>query len=91
VIEVSDGGVATSGRYERGDHVLDPLTGHAATTWMSITVAGPDLGFADAYATAAMALGNDGMDWLTTLPGIDAMGITKAGEVVATPRFRTEP
>ncbi len=45
VIEVSDGGVATSGRYERGDHVLDPRTGRPATTWMSMTVAGPDLGF----------------------------------------------
>ncbi len=91
VIELADGGVATSGRYERGDHVLDPRTGRPATTWMSMTVAGPDLGLADAYATAAMALGADGIDWLTTLPGIDAMGITAAGQVVATSRFRTEP
>ena len=27
VLEVSDVGVATSGRYERGDHIIDPAHG----------------------------------------------------------------
>ena len=51
--------VATSGRYERGDHVIDPRTGRPATGLASVTVVGPDLAIADAYATAAVVLGPD--------------------------------
>lgn len=54
VIEVHDTAVATSGTYERGDHIrstrsLNPLT--------SVTVIGPELGQADALATAVFASG----------------------------------
>ena len=56
---VTDAAVATSGRYERGDHVLDPRTGLPATGLASVTVVGPDLAIADAYATAAVVLGPD--------------------------------
>jgi thiamine biosynthesis lipoprotein len=87
VVELERGGVATSGRYERGDHVLDPRTGQPATTWMSVTVVGPDLGLADAYGTAAMAMGPNGVAWLDGLPGIEAMGIAQNGMVVATAGF----
>ena len=38
VLDVSDLGVATSGRYERGDHIIDPRTGQPATGLMSVTV-----------------------------------------------------
>jgi FAD:protein FMN transferase len=57
-ITVSDCGVATSGAYERGPHVLDPRTGRPATGLSSVTVVGRDLGTADAYATAAFAAGD---------------------------------
>jgi thiamine biosynthesis lipoprotein len=57
-ITVSDCGVATSGAYERGPHVLDPRTGRPATGLCSVTVVGRDLGTADAYATAAFAAGD---------------------------------
>ena len=87
VVEIEDGGVATSGRYERGDHVLDPRTGLPATTWMSVTVVAVDLGLADAYATAAMAMGPDGLEWLTTLEGVEAMGIAENRMVVTTAGF----
>jgi len=87
IVEIEDGGVATSGRYERGDHVLDPRTGQPATAWTSVTVVAPDLGLADAYATAAMAMGDDGMEWLATLDGVEAMGIAENRMVVTTPRF----
>ena len=87
IVEIENGGVASSGRYERGDHVLDPRTGQPATTWMSVTVVGPDLGLADAYATAALAMGPDGLEWLATVPDVHAMGITDNRMVVSTPGF----
>ncbi len=64
VLEVTDVGVATSGRYERGDHIIDPRTGRAATGLMSVTVVADDLALADGYATAALVLGKDGPTWL---------------------------
>lgn len=75
VVMVSDRGVATSGRYERGDHIIDPRTGSPATGVMSVTVIGPDLALADGYATAALVLGRDGALWLSERDGIAAMVI----------------
>jgi thiamine biosynthesis lipoprotein len=64
VLEVSDVGVATSGRYERGDHIIDPRTGQPATGLMSVTVVAQDLTVADGCATAALVLGEEGPPWL---------------------------
>jgi FAD:protein FMN transferase len=77
VLSLRDGAVATSGAYERGDHVLDPRTGRPPTGALSVTVIGPDLGTADAYATAAFALGADGPEWTAGLDGYDAMTIVR--------------
>ena len=79
VVEVDCGAVATSGSYERGDHVFDPRTGAAARGLASVTVVGPDLGTADAYATAAFALGRDAPDLLRTLDGYGAFLVDDAG------------
>jgi thiamine biosynthesis lipoprotein len=88
VLMTSDVAIATSGRYERGDHVIDPRTGTPAAGLASVTVVGADLAVADAYATAAVALGpGDGMRWLATRAGYEAMGITDDQEVVTTPGF----
>jgi thiamine biosynthesis lipoprotein len=88
VLSVADTGVATSGRYERGDHVLDPRTGRPATGLASVTVVGPDLAVADAYATAAVVLGPaEGMRWLATRAGYEGMCITDNRSVLLTPRF----
>lgn len=53
----TDLAVATSGTAERGAHVIDPRTGAPARGLAAVTVAGPDLALADAYATAGLALG----------------------------------
>jgi thiamine biosynthesis lipoprotein len=50
-------------------------------------VVGPDLGTADAYATAAFAMGEAGPAWTATLPGYDAMCITVDERVLSTPGF----
>jgi len=87
VVAVGDGAVATSGRYERGDHVISPRTGAPARGLASVTVVSDDLARADAYATAVMALGSEGLDWLADGCAIDAMAITDDRAVWTTPGF----
>jgi thiamine biosynthesis lipoprotein len=87
VLEVEDLAVATSGEYERGAHIVDPHTGGRPSGLVSVTVVGPDLGTADAYATAAFAMGADGPAWTTTLTRYDAMCITSDHRVLSTPGF----
>jgi thiamine biosynthesis lipoprotein len=53
VVVLRRGAVATSGAAERGGHVVDPRTGRAVERPGSVTVAGPDLAWADAWSTAA--------------------------------------
>src|SRR6266511_4051033 len=69
VVVGTDLAIATSGTYERGCHVVDPHRGVPARELRSVTVVGPDLGVADAYATAALAMGTGGLDWLSALDG----------------------
>ena len=87
VLAVSDVGVATSGRYQRGDHVIDPRTGRPADGVASATVVDPDLAMADAHATAIVALGHDALDWLETRTNIAAMVITDDHDVYVTRHF----
>ena len=70
VLAVSDRSVATSGSYERGDHIADPRTGAAPVGLRSVTVVGPRLAFTDAYATAIYVMGLDGLGWLTAQPDL---------------------
>ena len=56
----SPGAVATSGTYERGNHLVNPFT-QIATSTASATVTGPDLGLADALATALAVAGPSGL------------------------------
>jgi thiamine biosynthesis lipoprotein len=85
VLSVSDGAVATSGAYERGDHVLDPVAGGPARGALSVTVVGRSLATADAYATAAFAMGRRGPAWTARLRGCEAMTVLDDEEVVCTP------
>ena len=87
VVEGRDLAVATSGAYERGEHVFDPHTGAAPRGVLSVTVTGPDLGTADAYATAALAMGRRGAQWAATLDGYEAMTILADERVLFTERF----
>lgn len=75
VLGLRSGAVATSGTYERGKHILDPHTGLAPAGVLSVTIVGPDLAVADAYATAAFAMGRDGAEWAATLSGHGAIVI----------------
>ena len=87
VLALDDGAVATSGAYERGPHIVDPRTGRPARGALSVTVVGPDLGTADAYATAAFALGAEGPVWTAGLDGYHSMTILPGDRVLSTPGF----
>jgi thiamine biosynthesis lipoprotein len=91
VVEAGDLAVATSGAYARGDHVLDPHTGAPPAGVLSVTVTGPDLATADAYATAAFAMGPlRGPHWTARLRGYEALTILADGVVLSTARFPQE-
>jgi FAD:protein FMN transferase len=85
VISGTDLAVATSGTYERGYHVIDPHRGEPATALRSVTVVGADLGLADAYATAALAMGRAGLDWLARLDGYESGVVTEDREAYRSP------
>jgi FAD:protein FMN transferase len=87
VVAGQDFAVATSGTAERGAHIVDPHTGRAATGLASVTVVGPGLTLADAYATAAFAMGPRARDWVESLDGYEAFAITPAGATWQTSGF----
>jgi thiamine biosynthesis lipoprotein len=61
--------------------VVDPYTGRPAGELVSVTVVGTDLGTADAYATAALAMGEAGLGWLDRLDGYESLVVTADGRL----------
>ena len=86
-LSLDGGAVATSGTYERGHHVVNPRTGQGATALVAVTVTGPDLVHADAYATAALAMGTEAPYWLSRLDGYESQVISASGRGWWTPGF----
>jgi thiamine biosynthesis lipoprotein len=82
-----DFAVATSGTAERGAHIVDPRTGEPPHGLASATVTGSSLTLADAYATAAFAMGPAGLDWARTLSGYEVLLVTPDGAVRQTAGF----
>jgi len=87
VVEANDLAVATSGAYARGEHVIDPHTRRPPVGVLSVTITGPELATADAYATAAFAMGEAGVHWTARLHGYEAMTILADERVLSTPGF----
>jgi thiamine biosynthesis lipoprotein len=87
-------GIATSGTYVRGHHIYDP---HHPDTLIddvvSLTVIGQDVLEADRFATAAFAMGSDGINFIETLPGLEGYQIDRAGIATMTSGFKalTQP
>ncbi|HEY6592948.1 MAG TPA: FAD:protein FMN transferase [Asanoa sp.] len=89
VVALTGGGIATSGTAHRGAHIVDPTTGHPATAVRAVTVVGPSLLWADVYATAAVARGLAGLDWLAAQDGFEALTVLPDGRVAATTGMTT--
>jgi len=87
----SPGAVATSGTYERGGHLIDPHTGRPASRAASATVTGPDLGLADALATALAVGGRELLPLVEGLDGFEGLIIDFDGDFAMTTGFRAAP
>jgi FAD:protein FMN transferase len=83
--------IATSGTYERGDHLLDPHSGQPAARVASASVTGPDLGLADALATAVAVAGEPGLALIEPIDGYEALTIGFDGSRRSTRRFPFAP
>jgi len=91
VVETTNLAIATSGAYARGDHVWNPHSGRAPRGILSVTIVGPELGTADAYATAAFAMGPErAPHWTARLLGYEAMTILADETVFKTGGFPDE-
>ncbi len=77
VVAITQGAVATSGTYFRGDHIW----GSGDRRLASVTVVGPQLGTADALATAVFADQAASLDWVGAFPGYGVLVITLDGLV----------
>ncbi len=86
-LEIDRGAVATSGTAERGEHLWDGRRGGRATALAALTVVGPELAWADAFATAAFAQGRPGVAWVEQFDGYEAMAVDLDGAIHATTGF----
>jgi len=86
-IAALDGCVATSGNYERGQHLLDPYSGDFCTRVASASVMGPDLGLADALATALAVAGTDLLEVIDELSEFEAFTVSFDQQRHWTPGF----
>jgi len=81
-------GVATSGSYVRGAHIYNP---HAPQERLddvvSLTVIGPDVLEADRFATAAFAMGKDGIYFIEGLEGFEGYAVNALGIATQTSHF----
>lgn len=65
-------GVATSGTYARGQHIYNPHAAHdPISDIVSLTVIGSDVLEADRFATAAFAMGRDGILFIEQTQGLE--------------------
>lgn len=79
-VALTSGAIATSGTYERGEHIRRVESGLA-----SVTVTGPSLGTSDALATAVFSAGLErAAQWLPAFPTYDVIAVTEDRTVVRT-------
>ena len=90
VIRLNDIGIATSGTYIRGQHIYNPHNqDEKLHDIVSLTVLGPNVYEADRFATAAFAMGKDGITFIENLDGFEGYMIDKNGIATYTKNFNT--
>jgi thiamine biosynthesis lipoprotein len=89
VLAISNRGVATSGTSVRGQHIYNPIqSGPFFTDLVSLTVIGPSIYDADRLATAAFAMGREGLAFIAERPGLEGYAITADGMAQFTDGFK---
>jgi thiamine biosynthesis lipoprotein len=81
------GALATSGSYERGEHILAPGSGRPATALAAASVVGPELTFTDVLATALIASSGALLGRLSRLRDYGALVVGAQGALWATGSF----
>ncbi|HEU5004578.1 MAG TPA: FAD:protein FMN transferase [Candidatus Saccharimonadales bacterium] len=76
--------VATSGNYERGEHIINLKTKKPALELASFTVTGKNIIEADVLATAGFVAGDFGINFVGNQHGYEALAINLDGRVSAT-------
>lgn len=85
VLSISDSGVATSGTYVRGQHIYTKEdNGSPITDIVSLTVLGPNVYEADRFATAAFAMGKEGIHFVEGLEGFEGYMIDRERQATCT-------
>lgn len=88
-VSLKDSAIATSGRYERGDHIWGRVDESGALT--SVSVLGPDLGIADAVATAIFAGGLRNAAWLNRFADYHFIAVTDDRRILRSPTANFSP
>lgn len=88
VLRLTNCGIATSGTYERGQHIYNPITKqNKITDIVSLTVIGKDVYEADKFSTPAFAMGRSGIEFIETVPGLEGYMIDNNGVATMTSGF----
>lgn len=80
IIELSNGSVATSATYEKGDHIVDPRSGETPDELISSTVVHGNSAWADALSTGLFVLGARKALELADLLGVAFLGVRRADD-----------
>lgn len=89
VVGLQNQSIATSGSYERGDHIINPITRSSDTDLISVSVYGNDIITADVCATTCIAMGSAmAQDFLSRYPTYAALLIKKNGSSIFVNGFR---
>ncbi len=88
ILESKNNGIATSGTYIRGAHIYNPKNPkQKLEEIVSLTVVGDNIYEADRYATAAFAMGRNGIMFIENLPNFEGYMIDKNGIATITNGF----
>ena len=99
MIPLVEAAISTSGDYERYfeadgvryHHILDPRTGTSATGVRSVTIIGPDTTTTEGISKSVFIMGPEqGIRFVESLPGIDAVIIDGDGDMHYTAGLRRE-
>ena len=90
VVELSNSAIATSGTAIRGQHIYNPKTDEPiGDEVVSLSVITKDIVDADRIATAAFAMGPDGIKFIESLDGYEAYMVDKNKMATQTTNWHT--
>lgn len=88
VLNLRNEGLATSGTYNKGRHIYNPKNlNDQLDEVVSLSVVGPDIYEADRFATAAFAMGKEGINFIEKTLGLEGYQIDKNGTATFTTGF----